>query len=119
MEERRITKVSTIKSRLKKSLKDQGDYISSMDFMIEITAGNLYAYFLILKDVEELKLSTIVEKTREGNDKKQAEPALRALREQTDEVRKCLRELKLTLATVTGVNDDEMDDLMNAVNSVE
>lgn len=87
--------------------------------MIEITAGNLYAYFLIMKDVEDLKAASITEKTREGHDKKQADPVLRALREQTDEVRKCLRELKLTLATVAGVNDDEMDDLIDSVNSVE
>lgn len=119
MKEKKITKVPTLKSKIKKVLTDQGDYDISMDFMIEITAGNLYAYFLIMKEVEELKKACVIEKTRELNDKKQADPLLRALREQTDEVRKCLRELRLTLSTMAGASDDEMNDLIDDVNSVE
>jgi hypothetical protein len=86
--------------------------------MIEITAGNLYAYYLIVKDVESLTTTDIIEKTREGNDKKRTAPVIRELREQSEMARRCLRELRLTIATVEGINDDDMDDLMNSVNSV-
>lgn len=119
MEEKKIVKKSTLISRIKKILKDRGDYFPGLDFMIEITAGNLYAYYLIVRDVENLNTTDIIEKTREGNDKKRTHPVIRELREQTESARKCLRELRLTIATVEGVNDDEMDDLMDAVNGVE
>lgn len=119
MNEKKTPKVSTIKSRLKKILKDQESYTADLDFMIELTAGNLYAFMLIIQDIENLKAVTLIEKTREGNDKKQVEPVLKALREQTETTRRCLRELKLTLATIEGVGDDDMDDLIDSVNSIE
>ena len=118
MEEKKIVKKSTLISRIKKILKDQGDYFTGLDIMIEITAGNLYAYYLIIKDVEALTKTDITEQTREGNDKTRTHPALAELRKQTEEIRKCLRELKLTLVTVEGVSDDEVTDIINDVNNV-
>lgn len=117
--EKKIPKITTLNSRIKKALKDQGTYFPGMDFMIELTAGNMHAYYLILRDVEKLTTTDIIEKTREGNDKKQTEPSLKSLREQSEMVRKCLRELRLTLATVEGVGDDEFEDLIDKVNNVE
>lgn len=119
MEEKKIIRKSTLLLRIKKVLKDRGDYFPGLDFMIEITAGNLYAYYLIMKDVEQLKTTDIIETTREGNEKKRTSPLIRELRDQSEMARRCLRELRLTIATVEGVNDDEMDDLIDAVNGVE
>ena len=106
-------------ARIKKVLKEQGNYTPDLEFMIEITAGNIYAYRLIMQDVQALSGSTHVEITRELNVKKFVEPALRALREQTESVRKCLRELRLTLASVEGAGDDELDDMIDAVNNIK
>jgi hypothetical protein len=119
MEEKKVLKKSTLISRIKKILKDQGDYFPGLDFMIEITAGNLYAYYIIIRDVEALTNTEITEVTREGNEKKKTHPVLAELRKQTETVRRCLRELKLTLATIEGVSDDEMEDLMSSVNDVK
>lgn len=119
MEDKKTPKISTLKSKIKKVLKEQGSYSPEMDFMIEITAGNLYAYHLILYDVMQLTSTTLIEITREGNHKKQAEPALRSLREHSEMTRKCLRELRLTLDTLDTFGEDEMDDLIDTVNNVE
>ena len=116
---KKIVKKSTLISRIKKILNDQGDYFPGLDFMIEITAGNLYAYYIIIGDVEALTNTEITEVTREGNEKKRTHPILAELRKQTESVRRCLRDLKLTLATVEGVGDDEMEDLQDAVNSIK
>lgn len=116
---KKIVKKTTIVSRIRKVLKDQEDYIPGLEFLIEITAGNLYAYYLIMRDVEELESTEITELTREGNMKKRVHPAIRELREQSEMVRKCLRELKLTIATIEGIGEDDMDELIDTVNEVE
>ena len=118
MEDKKIVEKSTLITRIKKILKDRGDYFPGLDFMIEITAGNLYAYYLIMKDVENLTSTEITEKTREGHDKKRTNPAIRELRDQSEMARRCLRELRLTIATVEGVSDDEVTDIINEVNAV-
>ncbi|MDR2057647.1 MAG: hypothetical protein LBP83_05090 [Dysgonamonadaceae bacterium] len=118
MKSKKTVKKFTLASRIKKTLKEQGSYFTGLDAMIEITAGNMYAYFLIMDDVESLDSAEITEKTREGNDKKRIHPAIRELRDQSEMVRRCLRELRLTIATVEGVSDDDMGDLMDSVNSV-
>lgn len=122
MEEKKAKKIAginTIKKRLKKALEKQGSYNEGIDTLIETTAGNLYAYYLALRDVETLDESFVIEKTREGNEKLAPHPAIKIMREQTEMVRRQLRELRLTLATAEGMSDDEMDDLYDSVNGVE
>ena len=111
--------INKIASRIKKILKEQGTYFPGLDFMIEIMAGNMYAYYKIIKDVKDLSTTDVVEITREGNPKKRVHPLFRELREQSEEVRRCLRELKLTISTVDGIADDDMGDLIDSVNSIE
>ena len=115
----KITGINTIKKRLKKDLENQGSYNEGLDTLIEMTAGNIYAYYLARKDVEILKESFVVEITREGNEKLAPHPAIKIMREQTEMVRRNLRELKLTLTTADGMGDDEIDDFMDEVNGVK
>ena len=115
---KKIAGINTIKKRLKTALENQGNYIEGIETLIEITAGNLYAYYLALRDVEELEASFVEEITREGNIKLAPHPAIKTVRDQSEMIRKQLRELRLTIATVEGVSDDDMDDLMDSVNSV-
>lgn len=116
---KKIAGINTIKKRLKKALEDQGSYTEGIDTLIETTAGNLYAYYLALRDVEELDSSFVEEVTREGNVKLAPHPAIKVVRDQSEMIRKQLRELRLTLATVESVNGDDMDDLIDSVNSIE
>lgn len=123
MEEKKVKKIvgiNTIKKRLKNALEKQGSYNEGIDTLIETTAGNLYAYYLALRDVETLDESFVIEITREGNEKLAPHPAIKIMREQTEMVRKQLRELRLTLATTEGAgDDDEINDLYDSVNGVE
>lgn len=116
---KKIAGINTIKKRLKTALEKQGSYTEAIDVLIEITAGNLYAYYLALRDIEDLDESFVTETTREGNDKLVAHPAIKTLRDQSEMIRRQLRELRLTLATAEGIGSDEMDDLMDTVNNVE
>lgn len=116
-----MEEINKIKSRIRKALKEQGSYSKDMESIIELTAGNFVAYYLALRDVEGLTESYVVEVTREGNEKLSPHPAIKTLRETTEIIRRCLRELRLTVATVDPDNDDYDDginDLTNAVESV-
>lgn len=116
---KKIASINSIKKRLKKVLENQGNYIEGIDTLLETTAGMLHVYFLAMNDIESLESSFVEEITREGNIKLAPHPAIKVAREQAEMVRRQLRELRLTIATVEGVNDDDMDDLMDSVNSVE
>lgn len=111
--------IITLKARIKKALKNQGNYTESMDTLIDTTAGNYYAYCLALRDVEALDKTFVEELTREDNIKMSPHPAIKTLREQSEMVRRLLRELRLTVATVEGMSDDEMSDLVDSVNNME
>lgn len=97
----------------------QGSYTDGLDALIETTAGNIYAYHLALRDVESLEVSYLTELTREGNEKLTPHPAIKTVREQSEMIRRQLRELRLTIATLEGGNDDEMGDMMNSINNVK
>lgn len=116
---KKIESINSIKKRLKTALENQGNYIEGIDILIEITARNLYAYYLAVRDVEELETSCVEEITREGNIKLAPHPAIKIARDQSEIIRRQLRELRLTIATVEGGSGDDMDDLMGAVNSIE
>lgn len=116
--EKKLASINTLKNRLKKALKNQGSYSEGIEILIEQTAGNLYAYNLALRDIEDLEESFVVEITREGNEKLAPHPAIGIMRNQSEMIRKQLRELRLTLATVEGIDGDEMDDLIDSVESV-
>lgn len=116
---KKIVGINTIKKRLKNALEKQGSYNEGIDTLIETTAGNLYAYYLALRDVETLDESFVTEITREGNEKLAPHPAIKTLRDQSEIVRKQLRELRLTIATADGADNDELSDLIDEVNSIE
>lgn len=117
-EKKKLTSINTLKNRLKKALKNQGSYSDGIDILIEQTAGNLYAYNLALRDVEDLPESFVIEITREGNEKLAPHPAIAIMRNQSEMIRKQLRELRLTLATIEGIEGDELDELYKEVEGI-
>ena len=116
---KKLPSINTIRKKLKKVLENQGNYSEGIDTIIEITAGNLYAYYLALRDVEALGESFVEEITREGNIKLAPHPAIKTLRDQSEMIRRQLRELRLTLSTAEGSANDELEDLIEEVNNVE
>lgn len=117
-EKKKLSSINALKNRLKRALKKQGSYSEGIEILIEQTAGNLYAYHLALRDIEELDESFVVEVTREGNEKLAPHPAIGIMRNQSEMIRKQLRELRLTLATIEGVEGDELDELYKQVEGI-
>lgn len=118
-EKKKLTSINTLKNRLKKALKNQGSYSDGIDILIEQTAGNLYAYNLALRDVEDLEESFVIEITREKNEKLTPHPAIGVMRNQSEMIRKQLRELRLTLSTLEGVDGDELDDMYKEIEAIK
>lgn len=119
-EKKKIPSINALKNRLKRALKNDGSYSEKIEILIEQTAGNLLAYHLAVRDIENLEESFVVEITREGNEKLAPHPAIGIMRNQSEMIRKQLRELRLTLATAEGGGDnDAIDELYESVNSVE
>lgn len=118
-EKKKLTSINTLKNRLKKALKNQGSYSDGIDILIEQTAGNLYAYNLALRDVEDLEESFVIELTRENNEKLTPHPAIGVMRNQSEMIRKQLRELRLTLSTLEGVDGDELDDMYKEIEAIK
>ena len=111
--------VEECKHIIREALESQGDYTSSMETAILLAAGNLRAYYLALQDLDRLEDTFIVIKSREGNERYETHPVFSILKDTAESLRKSLRELNLTLQTLTGATDnDPMDTLVNKVGNV-
>lgn len=112
--------IGTFRNRIKRALKAQNNYSKEMDSAIYLAAGNLFAYELALKDLEGLERTYVEEVSREGNVRLVPHPAFKTFKDVSESVRRSLRELQLTLATLEGsTEDDELDKLVNAINGVD
>lgn len=114
-----MEKLSSIKNKIKKALKNQGVYSPNLDICIGMAAGSYLAFLHALSDIEDLKTTVVIEKSREGHERKVAHPAYKVLKDTQEMVRKSLRELGLTLNTLSADEDDLISDLEDEVNSVE
>ena len=110
--------VRSLKNKIRKALRQQGNYSKDMESAIYLAAGNLFAYELA--DLESLECSYVSEISREGNERLVPHPAFKTFKDASESVRRSLRELQLTLATLEGTTEgDELDELVSAVNKVE
>lgn len=99
-------------------MKQQGTYSEAMDLLIEVAAGIYMAFLKVKKDVESLEKSCTSRTSREKNEYKIAHPEFKMLMELGDAVRKHLRDLRLTRATIeSGSDEDDVDKLINDVES--
>ena len=110
-----IQTVSNIKSKIRKALKNQKTYSKDLETCIGMAAGSFYAFLLAQQDIEELPCTFVSEKSREGNERLVPHPAFRVLKDASEMTRKSLRELGLTLNTLSTDDDDPLEDLMNDV----
>ncbi|MGL5261210.1 MAG: hypothetical protein ACRC9P_02375 [Bacteroides sp.] len=114
-----MASLSTLKSRIRKALREQNNYSKDMESAILLAAGNLFAYELALKDLEELDCTYVEEVSREGNIRLVPHPAFKVFKDASESVRRSLRELQLTLATLEGTTEnDDLDILVESVNKV-
>jgi len=115
-----MASVGALKGRIRKALREQNNYSKDMESAILLAAGNLFAYELALKDLEELDCTYIEEISREGNIKLVPHPAFKVFKDASESVRRSLRELQLTLATLEGTTEnDDLDNLVESVNGVD
>lgn len=106
-----------IKEKIIKAMVSQGTYVSDLDLCVELCAGSYMAFRIALSDISKKRMKSFVEeKTREDNKKLVAHPAFKVLFDALEVTRKQLRELGLTLQTLSATEEDEVNDLMDKVN---
>ena len=103
--------IVTIKSRIRKALKNQNTYSKDLETCIAMAAGSYYAFLLAQEDVGKLTTTFVEEKTREGTSKLVPHPAFKVLKDTQEMVRRSLRALGLTLGTLTTGDNDPLDDM--------
>jgi hypothetical protein len=113
------TTLKKIESKIKKALKSQKSYSPDLDTCITMAAGSFYAFLVALDDIQKLEKSYVVETSREGNERMVPHPAFRVLRDTQEMVRRSLRELGLTLNTLSTDDDDALEDMLKKVEAVE
>lgn len=105
--------IVTIKSRIRKALKNQNTYSKDLETCIAMAAGSYYAFLLAQEDVGKLKTTFVEETTREGNSKLVPHPAFKVLKDTQEMVRRSLRELGLTLGTLSTGDNDPLEDMLD------
>ena len=110
-----VTTVGNIKSKIRKALKNQNTYSKDLETCIGMAAGSYYAFLLAQQDIESLSCTFVAEKSREGNNRLVPHPAFRVLKDASEMTRKSLRELGLTLNTLSTDDNDLLEDLVDAV----
>lgn len=114
-----MSDLKKIENNIRKALNQQGTYSKDMDTAIYLAAVNILALNIAVKDIQDLETTVVEEKSRENNIKLVAHPAFKVLDTTSEAVRKCLRELRLTLATVEAVDDQDEDGIDGIVDAVE
>ena len=119
----KMSDLDDIKNKIRDAMTSQGTYIPDLDLCIELCAGSYMAFRIAqiqvrnLSDISKKRMKSFVkEKTREENTKLVAHPAFKVLFDSLEVTRKQLRELGLTLQTLSVSEDDEVNDFINEVN---
>ena len=114
-----MDKVSTIKTKIRKALKNQGTYTKDLETCIGMAAGSYYTFLLAQKDIENLECTYVIEYSREDKERMVPHPAFKVMKDSQEMTRKSLKELGLTLSTLISDDTDEFDRLVKKINEVE
>lgn len=114
-----MIKRKKIEAKIKKALEEQDTYTSALDFVIASCACSYCVMVAAYDEMEKADGVTIVEMSREMNEIKKANPAAKIMFDANEATRKSLRELGLTLSTLASSEDDEVNDLLSAVNEAK
>lgn len=110
-----MSDLKSTKTRIRSAVKQQGNYTKDMEPAITLAAGSFLAFEKVVADIEELENCYTEEYSREGNVKLVPHPAFKLLSTTAEATRKSLRELGLTLSTLSESDNDEVSDLINEV----
>ena len=110
-----MEELKRIESKIRKAVRNQGNYSKDLEVCISMAAGSYLAFTLALRDIEGLERTFVSEVSREGNTRLVPHPAFRVLKDAQEMVRRSLRELGLTLGTLTGDEDDPLERMMEDV----
>lgn len=105
--------------KLRAALKEQNTYSKGMEFSIRQCAGVWLCYEKVLDEIANLDEAFITTISREGNKRYYRHPVLAELSEQAENLRKGLRELRLTPSTAISTDADEVEELINEVESIK
>ena len=109
----------SIKNKIRKALKNQNTYSKDLETCISMAAGSYYAFLLAQKDIGILTCTFLTEITREGNEKLVPHPAFKVLKDAQEMVRRSLRELGLTLGTLSTGDNDPLEDMLDRARKEE
>ena len=90
------TDTDLLKTRLRKQLRDGGRYTSDMDPLIELCAGSYAVWRKLQNELGELKSVTVVEVSREGNQRLAIHPLVAETSRAAETFRRQLSELLIT-----------------------
>lgn len=110
-----MSEIDGIKERIKAAMESQGTYSEDLDLCIFLCAGSYLAFKIALGDITKRKKAYVTEVTRENNKKLVAHPSFKILFDSLEVTRKALRELGLTLQTLSATEDDEVGKLIEDV----
>lgn len=114
-----MDEIKKIEQKIRKAVKNQGNYSKDLELCITMAAGSFRAFMLALHDVGQLSETFVSEVSREGNVRLVPHPAFRVLKDAQEMVRRSLRELGLTLGTLSTDEDDPFDRMMKDVEGVD
>lgn len=108
-----------IKEKIREALKLQGNYSESLEILIDSTAETYYLKSMAFRDAKKAKSTFYEEITREGNTKLVMHPAVKAYNMYKASLNKDLRDLGLTQTSLSNLEDDELEELIDDVESVK
>lgn len=109
-----------IKEKIRTAMESQGTYTEDLELCITLCAGSFMAFLIALGDISKKRMHSYVkEKSREGNEKLTGHPSFKILLDALEVTRKQLRELGLTLQTLSASDSDEVNDLINEVDKID
>lgn len=110
-----MANLEAIEEQIRSAMETQGTYTPELDLCISLCAASYVAFKVAFNDISKQKKAYVIEITRENNKKLVAHPSFKVLFDALEATRKQLRELGLTLQTLTASDDDEVNDLIDEV----
>ena len=107
------------KELIRSVMRSQGTYTEDLELSILGCAGSLRKHLILINDISKLKKSFVIELSREGNKSYKIHPTMSEFSKSSEDLRKSLADVGLTLRTLYASKGDEVNDLINEVNKVD
>ena len=105
--------------QIRDSLRSQGTYSTDLELAIKTVAGAYRAYLIAQNDVSKLKKTYIRTRSREGNLRYEAHPAIKTLKDTHEMVLNGLKSLGLTMQSLVVTESNPIDRLADEFSKLE